>query len=182
MLNNQNIIFSLCIFAICSPLFEVKCLISELTTFKWKQSKYKTMEKPINGFCLKGTGWLFWSGPGRDNKSRCSTEWGRHRGQKRQQYRAEVPRCSPRKPVWLDRPGPWEEGSGALSMWQESGGLVAKLFLTLVTMDVATRLPLSMEFSRQMLWWLYFFSKDLLRVDPRPSALWTGGLAWFFQL
>ena len=34
-------------FDICSPLFEVKFLISELTTFKWKQSSAKAMKKSV---------------------------------------------------------------------------------------------------------------------------------------
>ena len=40
-------------FDICSPLFEVKFLISELTTFKWKQSSAKAMKKSDSNFCLR---------------------------------------------------------------------------------------------------------------------------------
>ena len=109
---------------------------------------------------------------------------GRALRQKRQQHRAWCLDATPRSPVWLDRPGPGGEEWGSEDVtgvrWFD-GGLVAKLCLTLVTpWTVARQAPLSMEFSRQEYCSGLPFSspRDLPDpgIEPRPPALWTGGL------
>ena len=175
-------------FDICSPLFEVKFLISELTTFKWKQSSAKAMKKSDSNFCLRW-GDYFDQGLGAEGISSVNAKReGRTLRQKKKQHKAWCLDAAPRRLVWLDRPGPGGEEWGCEDVtgvrWF-ADGLVAKLCLTLVTpWTVACQAPLSMEFSRQEYWSGLPFSSPRDLPDPgierRPPALQTGGLVWFF--
>ena len=92
-------------FDICSPLFEVKLLITELTTSKWKQTSAKAMKKSDSNSCL-GWGDYFDQGPGAEgtgsvDAAREGGLWGRSSSSTKPGVDG-----APRRPAWLGPPGP----------------------------------------------------------------------------